>query len=103
MIDLLKLTFGWAINAFYPIAVFPILEGNTDLFSVLRITTLIRSSGPQWTKGYAVEVVFVFMVWFLFMLGQYLQRRENQKAQSITQTDDEEAKAYEGVQVETKL
>jgi hypothetical protein len=28
VINLLKLTFGWAINAFYPIAVFPIIEGN---------------------------------------------------------------------------
>ncbi|OBT56873.1 hypothetical protein VE04_01974 [Pseudogymnoascus sp. 24MN13] len=79
------LTFGWAINAFYPIAVFPIVEG------------------PQWTKGYAVEVVFVFMVWFLFMLGQYLQRREIQKAELTHRMDDEEAKVDIDVQVETEL
>jgi hypothetical protein len=75
----------------------------TLFIPILKITKLIKNLGPQWTKGYAVEVVFVFMVWFLFMLGQYLQRREIQKAELTHRMDDEEAKVDIDVQVETEL
>lgn len=52
------MTIGWAFFSFYPITVFPILEG------------------PQWTKGYTVNIVFIVCYWTLFMIGQYLWRRE---------------------------
>jgi hypothetical protein len=67
------------------------------------MTKLIKNGGPRWTKGYAVEVVFVFMVWFLFMLGQYLQRKDIQKAELAQRMDDEEAKLDGEEQIETKL
>lgn len=52
------MTIGWAFFSFYPITVFPILEA------------------PQWTKGYTVNIVFIICYWALFMIGQYLWRRE---------------------------
>ncbi|RDW66824.1 hypothetical protein BP5796_09573 [Coleophoma crateriformis] len=77
------LTFGWAVNAFYPILVFPVLEA------------------PRWTKGYAVTLVFVFMVWALFMLGLFLQKRDS-KREALAQTGyDEEAKS-DVIHIETK-
>ena len=63
----------------------------------------MKNTGPRWTKGYAVEVVFVFMVWFLFMLGQYLQRKDARKAELARRMDDEEAKIDSEVRIETKL
>lgn len=52
------MTVGWIFFSFYPITVFPILEA------------------PQWTKGYTVNIVFIICYWALFMVGQYLWRRE---------------------------
>jgi hypothetical protein len=49
-----------AFFSFYPITVFPILEA------------------PQWTKGYTVNIVFILCYWSLFLLGQYLWRRDEQ-------------------------
>ncbi|OLN86380.1 Pantothenate transporter liz1-like protein 7 [Colletotrichum chlorophyti] len=54
------MTIGWAFFSFYPITVFPILEA------------------PQWTKGYTVNIVFIVCYWTLFLIGQYLWRREEQ-------------------------
>jgi hypothetical protein len=79
------LTFGWAIFSFYPIAVFPVLEA------------------PRWKKGYSVEVFFVSMVWILFMLGQYLHRRdEKRKEAGASWAPDEEKMADDVMQVEGK-
>ncbi|KAM0702302.1 hypothetical protein Q7P35_011212 [Cladosporium inversicolor] len=52
------MTVGWIFFSFYPITVFPILEA------------------PQWTKGFTVNIVFIICYWALFMVGQYLWRRE---------------------------
>lgn len=52
------MTIGWAFFSFYPITVFPILEA------------------PQWTKGFTVNVVFIVCYWTIFLIGQYLWRRE---------------------------
>lgn len=52
------MTIGWAFFSFYPITVFPILEA------------------PQWTKGFTVNIVFIVCYWTIFMVGQYLWRRE---------------------------
>jgi hypothetical protein len=52
------MTIGWAFFSFYPITVFPILEA------------------PQWTKGFTVNIVFICCYWTIFMVGQYLWRRE---------------------------
>ena len=59
-------------------------------------------TAPRWTKGYATEVVFVFMVWFLFMLGLYLQKRENRRKELERQMSDEESKGVAEVLVEEK-
>ena len=52
------MTIGWAFFSFYPITVFPILEA------------------PQWTKGFTVNAVFIVCYWAIFLIGQYLWRRE---------------------------
>lgn len=52
------MTIGWAFFSFYPITVFPILEA------------------PQWTKGFTVNIVFIVCYWVIFLVGQYLWRRE---------------------------
>lgn len=57
---------------------------------------------PRWKRGYTVEVVFVFMVWFLFMVGQYLQRRDTKRAEAAILTADEEKLGEETIQVEDK-
>jgi hypothetical protein len=66
------MTVAYSVHAFYPITVFPVLEA------------------PRWKKGYTVEVVFVFMVWFLFMLGVYLHRRDTTKSRTTIIIADEE-------------
>ncbi|OWY50685.1 uncharacterized protein AALT_g11856 [Alternaria alternata] len=67
------MTIGWAFFSFYPITVFPILEA------------------PQWTKGYTVNIVFIICYWILFMVGQYLWRREEKsKKFDINKQEDED-------------
>ena len=67
------MTIGWAFFSFYPITVFPILEA------------------PQWTKGYTVNIVFIICYWILFMVGQYLWRREEKtKKFDINRQEDED-------------
>ncbi|KAH8656001.1 vitamin H transporter [Tricladium varicosporioides] len=78
------LTVGWGVYSFYPITVFPVVQA------------------PRWKRGYIVEVVFVFMVWFLFMVGQYLQRRDTKRAEAPILTADEEKLGEETVQEEDK-
>jgi len=55
------LTAGWAVYSFYPITVFPVVDA------------------PQWRKGYIVNLVFVLMCWFLFLLGVVLHRRDTNR------------------------
>lgn len=84
------LTFGWAVYSFYPIVVFPAVEG------------------PRWLKGYSVNVAFVFFTWFFFCVGQYLYRRDERKralrdvviSQSL---DDEELKLGTTTRIEAKM
>ena len=52
------MTIGWAFFSFCPITVFPILEA------------------PQWTKRFTINVVFIVCYWTIFLVGQYLWRRE---------------------------
>ncbi|KAL1595295.1 hypothetical protein SLS60_009985 [Paraconiothyrium brasiliense] len=52
------MTVGWAFFSFYPITTFPILEG------------------PKWRKGFTVNTVLVCAYLTLFLIGQYLWRRE---------------------------
>ncbi|CAN9407478.1 unnamed protein product [Alternaria sp. RS040] len=67
------MTIGWAFFSFYPITVFPILEA------------------PQWAKGYTVNIVFIICYWILFMVGQYLWRREEKtKKFDINRQEDED-------------
>ena len=57
---------------------------------------------PRWKKGYAVEVVFVSMVYILFILGQYLQRRDEQKAAAAVTIVDEEKLGDDSTHMEVK-
>jgi len=93
------LTVGWGIYSFYPIAVFPVVEGK--LFrSSSGTVLLIMIIAPRWKKGYAVEVVFVSMVYILFMLGQYLQRRDDKKVAAAVMIVDEEKLGDESTHIE---
>lgn len=52
------MTIGWAFFSFYPITTFPILEG------------------PKWRKGFTVNTVLTCAYLVLFLVGQYLWRKE---------------------------
>jgi len=49
---------------------------------------------PRWKKGYATDLAFIFMVWALFTLGQYLEKRDEKKA-ARDRVNDEESKLDE--------
>lgn len=67
------MTIGWAFFSFYPITVFPVLEA------------------PQWRKGFTVNIVLTVMFWALFMVGQYLWKRDQKLNRFVvTDGDDEE-------------
>ncbi|KAL1955139.1 hypothetical protein VTO42DRAFT_9003 [Malbranchea cinnamomea] len=68
------MTLGWAVFSFYPITVFLVVEA------------------PRWKKGYAVNTVFVFMTWFIFMIGIYLQRRDEKRANLLRESDEKNRK-----------
>ncbi|KAH3919135.1 hypothetical protein HBI56_100340 [Parastagonospora nodorum] len=55
------LTAGWAVFSFYPITVFPIIEG------------------PRWTKGYSVNIAFICGCWGTFLAMQYLYKKSEKK------------------------
>lgn len=55
------LTAGWAVFSFYPITVFPIVEG------------------PRWTKGYSVNIAFICGCWVTFLIMQYLYKKSEKK------------------------
>lgn len=69
------LTAGWAVFSFYPITVFPIIEG------------------PRWTKGYSVNIAFICGCWGTFLAMQYLYKKSEKKRAERTVrevTKDEE-------------
>ena len=44
----MKLTFGWGLNAGFPIAVFPVVEGKTHFFACIKLfTDQLRSSSVE--------------------------------------------------------
>lgn len=60
---------------------------------MLEDVTLINSTAPRWTKGYSVNIAFVFFCWFFFMVAQYLYRRDEKKRERdavVHATKDEE-------------
>jgi hypothetical protein len=63
------LTAGWAVFSFYPVTVFPIIEG------------------PRWKKGYSVNIAFVCGCWGMFLAMQYLYRRSERKRGERTVQD----------------
>ena len=71
------MTFGWVFFSFYPITVFPVVEGKlpNHITSICPGLTM-RITAPKWRKGYTVNTVFVVCWWSLFMLGQFLWRRD---------------------------
>lgn len=71
------MTFGWVFFSFYPITVFPVVEGRFMQSHYLQLSRLtIKFTAPKWRKGYTVNTVFVVCWWSLFMLGQFLWRRD---------------------------
>ncbi|KAF2445462.1 MFS general substrate transporter [Karstenula rhodostoma CBS 690.94] len=71
------MTIGWAFFSFYPITVFPILEGL------------------KWRKGFTVNTVLVCAYMTLFLIGQFLWRRE-----VAAKKFDAEPPAYETLEKE---
>ncbi|KAE9376298.1 MFS general substrate transporter [Stipitochalara longipes BDJ] len=63
--------FGSAVSSFYPITVFPVLQA------------------PRWKRGYTVTIIFVSMVWILFMLGTYLNKRDMRRSEALKARDEE--------------
>lgn len=63
------LTLGFAVLAFYPIVVFPVVEA------------------PRWKKGYIVNLFFVSFCLFFFLLGTYLYNREQKLKEAREGTD----------------
>jgi hypothetical protein len=55
------LTAGWAVFSFYPITVFPIVQG------------------PRWTRGYSVNIAFICGCWVTFLIMQYLYKKSEKK------------------------
>lgn len=78
------MTIGWAFFSFYPITAFPILEG------------------PKWRKGFTVNVVLICAYWTLFMVGQFLWKRElrTKKFDINAESDNSLGEKMETVQVE---
>lgn len=68
------LTAGWAVFSFYPIAVFPIIEG------------------PKWTKGYSVNICFIVGCWGSFLIMQYLYKKSERKRHRGLAKDEEDMK-----------
>ncbi|KAI1846640.1 hypothetical protein JX266_007213 [Neoarthrinium moseri] len=66
------MTIGWAFFSFYPITVFPVLEG------------------PMWRRGFIVNTVLTVTFWGLFMVGQYLWRRDEKLDRFSIVSDEEE-------------
>ncbi|KAJ4303465.1 hypothetical protein N0V90_002360 [Kalmusia sp. IMI 367209] len=67
------MTIGWAFFSFYPITTFPILEG------------------PKWRKGFTVNTVLICAYLALFLVGQFLWRREMAAKKFDTISDTSEA------------
>ncbi|KAF2635400.1 pantothenate transporter liz1 [Massarina eburnea CBS 473.64] len=79
------LTGGWAVFSFYPVVVFPAIEG------------------PKWRKGYSVNIAFVFFTWFFFLVGQYLYKRDEKRNKGHAATMPTAASDNEsGVAIEDK-
>jgi hypothetical protein len=75
------LTAGWAVFSFYPVTVFPIVQG------------------PRWTKGYSVNIAFICGCWGMFLAMQYMYKKSEKKraAQTIRDVskDEEDVSAVE--------
>ncbi|EDU40854.1 ProP, Permease major facilitator superfamily [Pyrenophora tritici-repentis] len=79
-------TGGWAVSSFYPITVFPIVEG------------------PKWTKGYAVNICFIVGCWSTFLVMQYLYKKsENKKAARQVREVSKDSEDASGVDVKTMV
>ncbi|KAJ0335777.1 hypothetical protein COL922a_008791 [Colletotrichum nupharicola] len=72
------MTCGWIFFSFYPITVFPVVEA------------------PKWRKGFIVNTTFVATWWALFMLGQYLWRRDIQLGKYKTTTETNSVQDVKG-------
>ncbi|KAJ3958502.1 hypothetical protein N0V92_004920 [Colletotrichum tropicale] len=72
------MTCGWIFFSFYPITVFPVVEA------------------PKWRKGFIVNTTFVATWWALFMLGQYLWRRDIKLGKYKTTTETSSVQDVKG-------
>ncbi|KAI6500956.1 hypothetical protein MCOR08_001802 [Pyricularia oryzae] len=65
------LTFGFAIQSFYPITVFPVVEA------------------PQWKKGYIVNFCFIVGCWASLCTGFYMYNRHQKSLEALREADRE--------------
>lgn len=72
---------GFAINSFYPLVTFPVVEA------------------PRWKKGYIVNFFFILGAWGFLTFGYFLHRRweKRQKQEQEEQARLEETKGGEDV------
>lgn len=77
-------TLGFAVKSFYPLVVFPIVEG------------------PRWKKGYLVNFFFILGAWALLTAGYLIHKREEKREQRrqeelAMEEDDPKAEAVKHV------
>ncbi|KAK2753412.1 hypothetical protein FQN55_003541 [Onygenales sp. PD_40] len=70
------MTCGWIFFSFYPITAFPVVEA------------------PKWRKGYTVNTVLIIAYWSIFMVGQFLWRRDLKKG-NIGEEEEEDTQTFE--------
>jgi hypothetical protein len=46
-------------------------------------------AAPRWKRGYTVTIIFVSMVWILFMVGTYLNKRDIRRSEALKARDEE--------------
>jgi hypothetical protein len=46
-------------------------------------------AAPRWKRGYTVTIIFVSMVWILFMVGTYLNKRDIRRLEALKARDEE--------------
>lgn len=69
-------TLGFAINSFYPLVAFPVVEA------------------PRWKKGFIVNFFFILGAWGFLSVGYFLHHRweKRQKLLQEAMADDDELK-----------
>ena len=90
MIDIEQMTVGWAFFSFYPITVFPVIEGNWLPYIIFPMKQDANNlEAPRWLKGYIVNTVLILLYGTLFMIGQFLWQRDEKRKKFVEGRVDE--------------